>query len=82
LYQNPQNIPYFFFHKASEPLKKSEVEILAIGIGSQADRNELRLMTKRDEDVFITISFDDLLIKVGLFSQSACNSKCSTFSTS
>lgn len=57
---------------ASEPLRRANVYVTAVGIGHKVDRAELRLMTERDEDVYITTSFDELLSKVSTFSTKAC----------
>ncbi|KAK3745599.1 hypothetical protein QZH41_005840 [Actinostola sp. cb2023] len=59
--------------KASKPLWESDVDVIAIGIGAAVDRKELRLMTKRDQDVFLTKNVNDLLVQLGDFSLSACN---------
>jgi secreted protein with Ig-like and vWFA domain len=57
---------------ASERLRKGNVYILAVGIGHRIDKRELRLMTERDQDVYLADSFDDLLNRVGAFAQTAC----------
>lgn len=58
--------------KAAKPLREEGVYVLAIGVGSGADRNELRLLTENDDDVFMTDSFDGMLGKMSAVSFTAC----------
>lgn len=60
---------------ASESLRDAGVYVIAIGIGHQVDRGELRLMTETDQDVYLTSSFSDLLKKVSTFSTKACRGR-------
>ena len=62
----------------SEPLRKEGVQVLALGIGSGVNPDELRLMVERDEDVLLAKSFDDLLVKVNSLVKSTCDAagKC------
>jgi hypothetical protein len=46
--------------------------MIAVGIGKDAERKELRLMTNQDDDVVMTESFDALLKKVKGFADTAC----------
>ncbi|XP_078377290.1 cuticlin-6-like [Oculina patagonica] len=50
--------------EASEPLPRAGVHVLAVGIGSGVDTNQLRLVTESDEDVMVASDFQDLLLKV------------------
>lgn len=61
---------------AADELRRGNVYILAVGIGHMTDRKELRLMTERDQDVYMADSFDDLLNRVGAFAQTACRGRC------
>ena len=58
--------------EASEPLRKAGVRVLAVGIGSDVDRDELRLVTETDEDVVVTADFQDLMLKIGHLTSRAC----------
>ena len=58
--------------EASEPLRKAGVRVLAVGIGSDVDRDELRLVTETDEDVVVTADFQDLMLKIGNLTSRAC----------
>ena len=46
---------------ASDPLRKAGVRVLAVGIGSGVDADELRSITETDEDVVVAADFTDLL---------------------
>lgn len=52
--------------------------MIAVGIGMDAERKELRLMTNQDEDVVMTESFDALLKRVKRFAEKACEGKQKT----
>ena len=56
--------------EASEPLRKAIVRVLAIGIGSGVDPDELRLVT---ESVVVAKGFKDLLLKLGNITSQACH---------
>ena len=58
--------------EASEPLRKAGVRVLAVGIGSGVDRDELRLVTETDEDVVVAADFQDLMLKIGNLTSRAC----------
>ena len=57
---------------ASEPLRKAGVRVLAVGIGSGVDPDELRLLTESDEDVVVTQTFADLLLQLGNLTSRTC----------
>ena len=67
--------------EVSEPLRKAGVQVLALGIGSRVNPDELRLMVERDEDVLLAKNFDDLMVKVDSFIKSTCElaGKCALF---
>ena len=46
---------------ASDPLRKAGVRVLAVGIGSGVDADELRSIKETDEDVVVAADFTDLL---------------------
>ena len=58
--------------EASEPLRKAGVRVLAVGIGSGVDADQLRLVTESDEDVVVANDFQDLLLKIGNLTSRAC----------
>ena len=58
--------------EASEPLRRAGVRLLAIGIGSEVDSNELRLVTETDDDVVLAQSSSDLLLQIGNLTSRAC----------
>ena len=58
--------------EASEPLRRAGVRVLAIGIGSEVDSNELRLVTETDDDVVLAQSSSDLLLQIGNLTSRAC----------
>jgi uncharacterized protein YegL len=58
--------------EAAEQLRQEGVYMVAVGVGSAADRNELRLLTDKDDDVFMTDSFDDMLGKMPSLSFTGC----------
>lgn len=64
--------------EASAPLQKAGVRVLAVGIGSGIDLDELRLVTEADENVFVAKNFPDLLVQLGNLTSKACqlSSKC------
>ena len=57
---------------ASEPLRKAGVQVLALGVGSGINPDELRLIVERDEDVLIAKNFQELLERVGSLIKSTC----------
>ena len=59
--------------EASAPLRDAGVKILAIGIGAKANRSQLRLMVEKDEDVLMTKSFDDLILKLNSLIKKTCS---------
>lgn len=68
-----------FLIRASDPLKRAGVYIMAVGIGQDAQRRELRLLTTDDDNVLMLESFDALLRRVQSFAETACegNSRAS-----
>ena len=58
--------------EASEPLRKAGVRVLAVGIGSGIDRDELRLVTETEDDVVVATDYQDLLLKIGNLTSRAC----------
>jgi co-chaperonin GroES (HSP10) len=61
--------------KASEPLKQEGVHIIAVGVGRDVDKGELRAMVKKDGDRILATSFNELLNMVGSLVQNACEGK-------
>ena len=57
---------------ASDPLRKAGVRVLAVGIGSGVDADELRSITETDEDVVMAADFKDLMLKLANLSSRAC----------
>ena len=58
--------------EASEPLQRAGVRVLAVGIGSGVDPDELRLVTVSDDDVVVAQGFPDLLVQIGNLTRRAC----------
>ena len=58
--------------EASEPLRKAGVRVLAVGVGSGVDADQLRLITETDDDVVIADDFQDLLLKLQNLTSRAC----------
>ena len=58
--------------EASETLRKAGVRVLAVGIGSGVEREELRLVTETDDNVLLATDFQDLLLKIGNLTSRAC----------
>ena len=58
--------------EASEPLRKAGVRVLAVGVGSGVDLDELRLVTESDDDVVGPLSLPNLLLQIGNLSSRAC----------
>lgn len=61
--------------KAAEPLKQVGVHVIAVGVGGNVDKRELRAMVKKDEDTILATSFNELLNMVGSLVQHACEGK-------
>ena len=57
---------------ASAPLRQQGVRVIAFGIGKRINVRELRLTVERDEDVIRVMKFDDLITKVGNYTNSLC----------
>lgn len=58
--------------EVSEPLRKAGVQVLALGIGSKVNPDELRLIVEKNEDVLLAKSFEDLIQRVGSLIKSTC----------
>ena len=58
--------------EASEPLRRADVRVLAVSIGSGADPDQLRLVTESDDDLFVPQSFSHLFLQVGNLTSRAC----------
>lgn len=58
--------------RAALTLKNVGVRIIAIGIGSKVNKDELKQIASSDKDVIVTKSFNDLLPIVEPLTQSAC----------
>ena len=58
--------------EASEPLRRAGVRVLAVGVGSGVDSDELRLVTESDDDVVVAQSFPDLLVQTRNLTSRAC----------
>ena len=58
--------------EASEPLRKAGVRVLAVGVGSGVDADELRLITETDEDVVVAADYQDLLQQLANLTSRAC----------
>ena len=54
------------------PLLQLGVKVLAVGVGSDVSRDELRSIVEKDEDVFTVDNFDDLLVKSHQIARTAC----------
>jgi uncharacterized protein YegL len=68
--KDPDAIP---LGKAVLPLRRAGVQVIAVGIGSHVDRNELRQMVERSSDVYTVTDFDDLLKKAYDIAQRTCD---------
>ena len=58
--------------EASKPLRKSGVRVLAVGVGSVVDLDQLRLVTETDNDVMMVDDFEDLPLIIGNLTDLAC----------
>lgn len=67
---DPDYIP---LDKGASLLRSEGVYIFAVGIGSYASRQQLRLLVEKDIDVVMASSFNGLLGKVGSFSKTTCD---------
>ena len=50
--------------EASDPLRSAGVHVLAVGIGSGVDPDELRLVTESEDDVVVAQGLPDLLLQL------------------
>lgn len=66
---DPDAIPLY---EAVRPLQQKGVVVLAVGVGSRIDLNELRQLVQKDSDVFSASNFDDLLQKAYEISEKTC----------
>ena len=58
--------------EASEPLRRAGVRVLAVGIGSGVDPDQLRLVTESNDDLVVPQSFSHLLLEVRNLTSRAC----------
>ena len=58
--------------EASETLRKAGVRVLAVGIGSGVDRDELRLVAETGNNVVVVPTFENLPLKIGSLTSRAC----------
>lgn len=61
--------------QAVAPLHSKGVRVLAVGVGPRVNRNELKELVKREEDVFQMSSFEDLLNKSAQLLETVCPRK-------
>lgn len=61
--------------KAVHLLTREGVFVFAIGIGSEVDVQELRLMTERNEDVIVSASFVELQNRAEAIKHIACQGR-------
>ena len=54
------------------PLLQLGVKVLAVGVGNDISRDELKLIVERDQDIFTVDDFDDLLVKSHQIARTAC----------
>lgn len=54
------------------PLLQLGVKVLAVGVGSDVSRDELRLIVEKEEDIFTMDDFDELLAKSNQIARAAC----------
>lgn len=54
------------------PLLQLGVKVLAVGIGNDISRDELRLIVEKEQDIFTVDNFDDLLTKSHQIARTAC----------
>jgi len=66
---DPDAVP---LDRAVAPLHRDGVRVFAVGVGSQINKDELRLLVQRDNDVFLATNFDDLLKKTYEIAQRTC----------
>ena len=59
---------------AAAELRKLGVQIFAGGVGKGINEQELRLMTERDQDVFLAADFNDLAIEARALAKNVCES--------
>lgn len=59
-------------HEAVLPLLQLGVKVLAVGVGNDISRDELKLIVERDQDIFTVDDFDDLLVKSHQIARTAC----------
>lgn len=67
--------------RASAPLRREGVRLIAFGVGKRINVRELRLVVERDEDVVRVMKFDDLITKVRNYTASLCQAAGKTLET-
>lgn len=59
-------------NEAVLPLLQLGVKVLAVGVGNDVSRDELKLIVESDKDIFTVDDFDDLLAKSHQIARTAC----------
>ena len=59
---------------AADELRKIGVQVFAGGVGKGIDEKELRLMTVKDEELFLAADFNDLAIEARALAKNVCES--------
>ena len=54
------------------PLLQLGVKVLAVGVGNDISRDELKLIVEREQDIYTVDDFDDLLAKSQQIARTAC----------
>ena len=56
----------------SEPLRKAKVKVVALGVGTEVNQQELRSIVSSDEDILQANSYDQLLLERKNVSRKTC----------
>ena len=59
--------------QAIQPLRQLGVKVLTVGIGSEVERDELKLLVNNDEDLFMASDFEDLLRRAAEIGKKSCD---------
>ena len=53
-------------------LRSKSARIFAVGIGPSVDLTEMRMVTERQDDIFLATEFNDLVIKADIIAKTTC----------
>ena len=69
---NSLSPPYIPIEDTVQLLRSKSARIFAVAIGNSVDMSEMRIVTEREDDIFLVTEFKDLVAKADAISKTSC----------